>query len=579
MSTRFSSSPTSRRTSRWRLRSIAAVTVVSLLAASCGGDDDDSPAADDDGGEETVEESTDTGTDEAVEEDESSAETSDGADDETSDGEASADEGASDGGAAEGTIVYTEQSFGFAAGGFDPALQSGNDASEAMFVALDRLVHVSPEGDLVPGLATSWEFSDDGLELTLGLRPDVVFQDGTPLNADAVVANIERSQTIEGSAAAPSLAAVSEVVADDDLTVRFVLSEPDPVLPTTLSGKPGAMISPDSFDNGDIDLFPIGAGMYRVVEHEPDSRVLYERWDGYWDPEAVGAAAVERLVQPEGATRANNLTTGAVDIAELSPETADEVASADGVEVVAEPSSRWTSLQFNRAEGTPLADADVRRALNMAIDRDAIVQAIAFGYGEPSSQAYPTGHWAHWDELDDLYPYDPEAARQMLADAGYPDGFSIELLAFNIPLFQTVAEAVQAQFAEVGVDMSVELDEPANIAQRCWGNGECGAMTISRGGPEPTLTLAPFYLTGSPNNPPETGDPTVDEIVERASQATDEETRREIVREFTRYATEDALDLIIWNERAPIGLAENVTGFEYYVNGINELRGVGVGAD
>src|SRR5690606_12811646 len=128
-----------------------------------------------------------------------------------------------------------------------------------LYPAYDRLTELTPDGEVIPMLAESWEFTDDDTVLRLDLRQDVVFHDGEPFNAEAVKANIERGQTLETSAVKPDLASIEEVVVVDDYTVELHLSSPGSSLPALLSDRAGMMISPGAFDNPDIDLMPVGA--------------------------------------------------------------------------------------------------------------------------------------------------------------------------------------------------------------------------------------------------------------------------------------------------------------------------------
>jgi len=166
----------------------------------------------------------------------------------------------------------------------DPDLTTGPDA-EWLFPTYDRLIHLAPNGDYIPGLAESWSLSDDSLTLSLRLRSDVVFHDGSPFNADVAVTNLDRSRTLEGSPSVSTLSVVQSVEAVDETTVNLNLSEPAASLLCSLSDRPGIMISGQALADGvDLSAEAVGAGMYTLESWQPGDRAIYKRFEDYWDP-------------------------------------------------------------------------------------------------------------------------------------------------------------------------------------------------------------------------------------------------------------------------------------------------------
>jgi peptide/nickel transport system substrate-binding protein len=311
---------------------------------------------------------------------------------------------------------------------FDPHRASSSTDNTLLFLTYDRLVHTDGEGRAVPGLATAWEALDGGRVLRLDLRPGVTFHDGTPFDAAAVKANIERAKTVTGSAVRAELASIASVDDTGPLQVRLNLSAPNAALPLILSDRAGSMVSPAAFDKPDLDQAPVGAGMYRVMSYAPGSRVEYRPAPGYWDPGAVRVAGIDMLIYTDAVTRLNAVRTGEVDATVLSPDQVPEAQSA-GVTVTPGRTNNFYYLQPNRAR-PQFADVRVRRALWHAIDRRALVDGLARGFGELDAQPAPSWSFAHDPTIgDDPYPYDPARAKQLLAEAGYPDGFGFEVFA------------------------------------------------------------------------------------------------------------------------------------------------------
>ena len=385
------------------VRWFAALVVVATVAA-CGGDDDDDSSDDADATSAATGATTDAGAAEAT--------TAPAATTPDAGSTATATEApdATEPTAAESTAPAEDDpeldpdgrlTIGtFAIYPWDPAKQSSGYAITQLALVFDRLVHTAPDGSLVPGLATAWEYSPDGTTLTFDLRDDVTFQDGTPFDAAAVKANIERSQTLEGSSSKADLARIAEVVAVDPQTVELHLASPDATLPAVFSGAAGAMMSPASMADPTVDAHPVGTGMYTLGDYVPASSYSVERWDGYWDPDAVKLAGIDVVSLPDSAARINALRTGEIDIAPVEPSDVETIEQTDGMSVDRNETLRYVYLAMNLAE-TPLDNLQVRQAISHAIDRQALVDGPFFGLGTPTAQPWPDGYFPHVAGLDD----------------------------------------------------------------------------------------------------------------------------------------------------------------------------------
>ncbi len=460
---------------------------------------------------------------------------------------------------------------------FDPHKASSSFDNASLFITYDRLVHQDPEGEAVPGLATEWELSEEALVLTL--REGVTFHDGEPLNAEAVRANLERGQTVEGSTVQSQLAPIESIEVVDELTVRLNLVDGSGAgLVNTLSDRPGAMISPAAFDNPDLDLQPVGAGMFEVVEYQPDDLIVFERYDDYWDPEAVNVERFEFVIQIDSQTRLNAIQGGQLDATFVDP---NQVPAAEqaGLNISEGSSLAFYHLQMNRARsefGGPM----VRTALNHAVDREAIVEGLLFGFGEPSVQPFPEGYFAANPDIDlGFYEHDPDLARDLLADAGLADGFSFETIVPTVPNIVQLAEAVQAQLAEVGVVMRIRQVSPVQTADIFYGQQSGDALVSPWGGrPDPSQTLGLLYSSEGFSNP---GGATTDEIEAHISETrvpAERDERAEPIHEAVQAVTEEALDVVLYFPVTPTLTTDAVVGLESYLSGKPEFRGVGLRA-
>lgn len=318
--------------------------------------------------------------------------------------------------------------------------------------ALDTLVRQGADGGLLPGLAESWEVAAD--RVVLAVRPGVTFHDGTPLDAAAVVANLERVRT--DAQAADTFRTVTSITASDERTVELVLSAPAPLLLGRLTTNPGMMISPAVFGGPEVDTRPVGAGgwVYQPAESVVGQRYVFTRFPEFWDTAPVRAERLELLELTDPGARLNAALSGQVQLTAFDNAQAVQ-AGAAGLELVGRRAQRYVVAVADRA-GTlvpALARPEARRALGWALDRPALVQGVLGGLGAPETTFVLEGQTGYDPAASEVYGYDPARARELLAAAGYPGGFSFEIP--SIPPFQRVIEALVAQWREVGIEATI----------------------------------------------------------------------------------------------------------------------------
>ena len=450
---------------------------------------------------------------------------------------------------------------------FDPHRATSSYDNTWLFPVYDRLVHVDPDGNAIPGLASAWRFAEDGSHLDFDLRENVRFHDGTPFDAAAVAANIERGKTVTGTVVASELAKIEQVEILGEHAVRFHLSRPDAALPLILSDRAGMMVSPAAFDDRSLDRRPVGAGPFRLLEYRTGNRAIYERVDGYWDPDAQGVRRIELRYMPDEITRLNALRSGQVDMATLLALQVDE-ARLWGLNVVTRVGLEFTWMQLNRAR-SEFGDPRVRQALNHAVRREALVNALAMGYGQPSSQVFPPNYPAFDPESGtDAYPHDPERARELLAEAGLPDGFTFEMIVPAAPAFGPLYEALEAQFRAVGIRMRPTIMEGTQISERFYAREEGDAALVSWGGrPDPSQTIDLLFTPGGLPNPGDHSTPGVQRLAAAARAEIDPDRRRILLQEAVREVTREALAVILWQSSATFAASDRVEGLEVWSSG------------
>lgn len=368
---------------------------------------------------------------------------------------------------------------------FNPQLVTSGTTIDAISQQLyDRLLDIAPgSGELVPGLAQSWQVSDDGLVYQFSLRPDVQFHHteyftpSRPLTADDVVFTFNRIMLAEhpfhaqGGANYPFFQSVDwaglvkSVTAPSRTEVRFTLSRPDSSFLSNLATDFAAILSAEygkqlqaSGALSRLDSHPIGTGPFRFKEYQKDVLIRYYRHRHYWRELAKPEQLVFDIV-PNNARRMAKLFTHECDVvafprvAELSL-----ISQRPDVDVQESTSMNVGFWAFNTAKA-PFNNVKVRQALALAINREAILQAVYFGHATAANSVLPPTSWAYNPNLS-TQQFDPTRARQLLAEAGYADGFSMDIWAMPVqrlynPNALKMAELMQADLAQIGVRASI----------------------------------------------------------------------------------------------------------------------------
>jgi peptide/nickel transport system substrate-binding protein len=341
------------------------------------------------------------------------------------------------------------------------AERNAHNASRGIF---DSLVWVNDEGEIEPELAESWEISDDGLEYIFHLREGVTFHNGEPFNADAVVFSWERYRdpALEWNERWQMADSVEKV---DDYTVKITTVEPKPLLLRTIAVS-WEIVPPKYFEEvGEVEfgIKPVGTGPFEFVEWVQGDHITLKANPNYWREGYPKVAEVIFRPIPESSTRVAAIQTGEVDIVgRLSSEEAKSLLGAPGVQVIRYPVARVYYIAFNNLTtgvGQPTEDPKVRQAMNYAVDVQAIVDALFDGYAKPSTGFVATGELGYG--AVEPFGYDPDQAKALLAEAGYTDGFEMDMAcpAGAYTHFEEVCEAIVGYLAEVGIAVNLEIME------------------------------------------------------------------------------------------------------------------------
>lgn len=381
----------------------------------------------------------------------------------------------------------------------DPHIGVAGTEHYVLYTIFDRLIEFEPKTlTPEPGLATSWSYPDP-MTLEMRLEEGVTFHDGTPFDAAAVKYNIERGLNHPDSSIKSDLASIDSVEVVDDYTVRVLLNRPDSALPLTFSDRAGMMVSPTAAEElGDeFTRNPVGTGPFVFESAVPNENVTVRRFDNYRKEGQPYLDGVDFSIITESRTAANALLSGQqdfliqTDVADL-----DQFESSDDIETVISP-----SLALNRCslalDRDPFSNLLVREAINYAIDRDAINQVVYGGLGEPAAALLPSAHWAYPADIP-IYPYDPENAKELLAEAGYPDGITIETFVVASERDRKMVEVMQAQTSKAGVTLDVQVLDHAEALPAFRERGERDMYCVGWSGrPDPYQTYAALFSSDS----------------------------------------------------------------------------------
>lgn len=447
---------------------------------------------------------------------------------------------------------------------FDTALNTA--AETAHFNIYDPLFFFEriDEGDweYTPGLVVDWELGDE--EAVFHLREGVKFHDGSDWNADVLAWNIDRFINEPQSVAIGLMGGINlqdptEIV--DTHTLRINLTRPAPTLLSQFNNPNTYPMSKVSFEELGADQFgenPVGTGPFKFSEWRKNDRVVVTRNEDYWMKDASG----QQLPYLDGITY-RVIIDDSVRMLEMEAESVDFtdlVQGKDVPEIVADPNlvyleADWVGnayrLIFNAQGGIFHDNVNLRKAALYAINREALAAALGGGIGTPEKYFVRPGALGY-DESLPYYWYDPEKARALLSDAGYPNGVDVELLVIARTIDNLQAEMLKAMFDEVGIRTTVESLERVALNQRLLTGGAPFDFTTTRGASrvgDPDLEFRAHFWSRGDFAKARLNDPEIDAAIEAASNTYDEEVRAERYKELQQILFDKAVYGFLWTQK------------------------------
>ena len=454
---------------------------------------------------------------------------------------------------------------------------------EIMWQIYDSLIYLDASGNVYPGAAESWAFSNDNLTVTFKLRPGLNFHDGTPLNAEAVKFTADRHVAPEtASPNAFLLGPLERVEVIDDLTVAYHYTEPFVPLWVGLSYSYCAPISPTAAKkHGDLyGRNPVGTGPFKFVSWQPDQGIRLERneehdWATPWYNNQGKAYldSVEYVVIPEEATRLAALRSGDIDMISgdeaLPLDKVRRLGQTPGLKTFTRLSAGVHFINLNNRKA--FEDERLRKAVNYAIDREKIIALVMDGQAATAHSPVATSFPQYFEGSKDLgYPHDPEKARQLVVDAGHGDGIDVVFYTVASEMFRRIAEVVQEDLAKVGINVAIQsfpVAEYIPLAQK--GDQDMAMIWYTYSDPD---ILFNMLGTGTPFNWSFTEDAELDKMLSDQRYIFDAAERKAAWQKVQERYVGMAYSAILYEGKYVAAMREEVQGVTLNVVGFHHLQ-------
>jgi len=459
--------------------------------------------------------------------------------------------------------------------GLDPDVVTAFSSFAVVDQIYEGLLEVNSDLQLQPALATDWTVSDDGLTYVFNLRQGVKFHNGRLMTADDVVYSFDRIMDPKtGSPQASRFSEVASIDASGPYQVTFTLKEP---FAPFLSNLTNLYVVPKEVveANGDLQKVAVGTGPFELETVVPDTYVLLKANPDYYRQGEPKLAELKFNVVPEASTRAAGLRTGTYQLLPtVDAVTAQTLKNAGGVSLLGTQDLAYSLLGLNVSR-KPFDDPRVRQAINYAVNRPDITQAVYLGNAVPGGPLSPAlKDWALPVSQFPCYSPSVDKAKELLSEAGYPNGFSATIVTFGtIKEVADTAQVLQAQLAQVGITAKVDVEEFGKFVQD-WKNSNFDMFVSLNGGAvDPDGYLYRTFRTGGSTNVFKFSDPGVDQLLDQGRTTTDTGKRQEIYNTLQQQLACTGPIVHIAYGTLFTGVRDNVQGFQQMpTRGLRYLR-------
>jgi peptide/nickel transport system substrate-binding protein len=449
----------------------------------------------------------------------------------------------------------------------DPAQSSAFVDRQVLNNICDKLADLDSEGKIVPMLATEWKISDDKLIYTFTLREGVKFHDGTDFNADAVKANFERGMT-EKSPRRNELASVKSIDVVDPKTIKVTLKEPFAPFLSVLTDRAGMIVSPKAAKEMGDDFItkPVCSGPFKFQDRVKGDHITLVKNENYWQPGLPKADKLTYKIFTDPNVELVNLQSGQVDFIDAVPaKQVPNVQQDSNFVLINKPGFGYQGIYLNTKK-PPLDNKNVRKAIDLLIDRDALVKVVFSGTATPGHSPFAPSSFASGDS-DKYDKPNLDQAKKLLADAGVAN-VSFTLKTGTAPVQVQVAELIQNFLKPAGIDMQIEkLEFGTQLDQTDKGDFQASALGWS-GRPDADQNIYDFTITGGANNDAQLSNPTVDEQLKIARAESDQAKRKAAYDQVMQILHDEVPYVYLYHSNNVFAMRANVSGFTYVPDGI-----------
>jgi peptide/nickel transport system substrate-binding protein len=463
---------------------------------------------------------------------------------------------------------------------------SGTLAARQIFTSLcDRLVFLDADLKYQPQLAKSWAFSDDMKELVFKLRENATFHDGEPVDAAAVVYNMNRHLTLPGSNRRSEISEVTSVEAVDRYTVKFRMARPFVPVLAALADRASIMISPKAAEQAGNAFAqnPVCSGPYKFVERVPQHRIVLQKYENYWDAQSYPVKKVTYYTIVDPTVRLANLRSGQLDVVEgVSPTDVKLFSSDKKLKLYTTPSLAFYYIIINIAGGDQgqsknllSQDKRIREALELSIDRE-IINKVAFeGMFMVSNQPEVPGSRFHIKEIP-TSKRDVKRARELVKEATGGAGVTFSMLVPNVSSYQRMAEIIQGMAAEAGITVKIITQETTTLLTN-WAIGNFEAV-LNRwsGRADPDGNVFSFKTCGGSRNGGKYCNAVVDANLEKARTSTDDVQRYSYYKAAAEQYLADRPYIYLFHGIQLTGTRASVKGLSVTPDGVFNLKNASV---
>lgn len=449
----------------------------------------------------------------------------------------------------------------------DPALSNLNAVAVVVDFVYEGLVHEAPDLSPQPALAESWKISDDLLTYTFKLRHGVTFHNGREFVADDVKYSFERIQNPKTASPWQTfLSGVKSIAAPDPATVVIVLSAPDASFLARLCTRGLVIVPKEEVEKtGDLTQKMVGTGPFKFKEYIPSSSLALDKNDTYWDTGKPYLDGLDLTIIPDDTQRSTALISKTVDFAEQVGQKDISLIKKDAsLALVGGPTTnlRWVVFNLRRE---PFNQLEFRQAVFAAIDRQPIIDAAVFGYGQPLVGLYPATYWAGYH--GEIPATDLAKAKELLAKVKMPDGFKPKLLTWSAYKFLSdTSVVVQEQLKQVGIESEIDPQENAIYLEQYFGGKFDIAVMGAAGYVDPNDWMQQSLTSGAENNAAGYASGEFDKLVQQGLETSGQKDRAAIYQQAQELLIKDLPWISLYNSESYVGLASKVQGFVFYLS-------------